>query len=257
MPWTRGAGTSTRARTGPAVYEEFRCFHDARYQGFSTLLRCTFDDALGTIADNSIDLLHIDGLHTYAAVSHDFRSWLPKLSERAVVLFHDTNERRDGFGVWRLWEELIRQYPGFDFLHGHGLGVLAVGEHPPGAVAALCGLSNPVERASVRSRFAALGERLATETDIVTLQQETRLEIGGMATAAAEARSELGQVRSELEQVRAGAAAQLLDVRGEAEAQVQQARAEAGAQSAGSCRSGGADRAGPCRGVARNRRHEA
>ena len=64
----------------------------------------------------------------------------------------------------------------------------------------------------------------------MTLQQETRLEIGGIATAAAEARSELGQVRSELEQVRAGAAAQLLDLRGEAEAQVQQARAEAGAQ---------------------------
>ena len=147
---------------GAAVYEEFRCFHDARYQSFSTLLRCTFDEALGTIADNSIDLLHIDGLHTYAAVSHDFRSWLPKLSERAVVLFHDTNERRDGFGVWRLWEELIRQYPGFDFLHGHGLGVLAVGEHPPRAVAALCGLSDPVERASfgVASRHWASVWRL-------------------------------------------------------------------------------------------------
>ena len=59
---------------GPAVYEEFRCFHDARYQGFSTLLRCTFDDALGTIADNSIDLA------AYRRLAH-LRGRLARLSE--------------------------------------------------------------------------------------------------------------------------------------------------------------------------------
>jgi hypothetical protein len=87
---------------GEEVYDEFRRFHDERYGIFSTLLRCTFDEALDHIADGSVDLLHIDGLHTYEAVRHDFEMWTPKLSSCAVVLLHDTNERRGDFGVWRL-----------------------------------------------------------------------------------------------------------------------------------------------------------
>ena len=96
---------------GEEVYDEFRRFHDDRFAAFSTLLRCTFDEALGAFAEKSIDVLHIDGYHSFGAVTHDFESWLPKLSDQAVVLLHDTNERRDDFGVWRLFEELRERYP--------------------------------------------------------------------------------------------------------------------------------------------------
>src|SRR6516162_6303822 len=105
------------------VYLDLCRFQDERYSAFSKLLRCGFDEAVSYFADSSIDLLHIDGLHTYEAVRRDFESWQPKLSESGVVLFHDTNIREGDFGVWRFWEELRTQFPSFEFLHGAGLGV--------------------------------------------------------------------------------------------------------------------------------------
>lgn len=157
-------GDSQAGEYGEEVFEELARFHDERYSGFSTMLRCTFDEALDKIPEGSVDILHIDGLHTYEAVRHDFESWKPKLSKRAVVLFHDINEYGGDFAVWRLWAELRAQHPSFEFLHGHGLGVLAVGEHAPAAVLALCAIEDRVALASVRGLFARLGERWWFET---------------------------------------------------------------------------------------------
>src|SRR5580704_11903466 len=57
------------------LLKELRAYHDPRYGGFSTLLEMTFDDARAVIGDGSVDLLHIDGTHTYDAVRHDFENW--------------------------------------------------------------------------------------------------------------------------------------------------------------------------------------
>ena len=144
---------------GNDVYEDFRQFHEQHYSKFSTLLRCTFDEALPQFIDSSIDLLHVNGLHTYEGVWHDVESWLPKMSEKGVILLHDTNVRERDFGVWRFWEELRGQYPSFEFLHGYGLGVLAVGEATTEPVLALCRLTDPALVGKLRSRFALIGER--------------------------------------------------------------------------------------------------
>ena len=162
---------------GAEVYEDLRRFHDAHYAAFSDLRRSTFAQALDTVPDASVDLLHIDGLHTYEAVRADFEAWLPKLSPRAVVLFHDTTVREHGFGVWRLWAELSQRYPSFEFLHGHGLGVLGVGPDRGPAMHALAALPDRAVGA-LRERFALIGERwrlemLAGQTE-AALRQETR-----------------------------------------------------------------------------------
>ena len=168
-----------------AVFAELERYNQARFGGFSQLLRCTFDDAAAKFADGSIDLLHIDGLHTYAAVRHDFNTWRSKLSDRAVVLFHDTNERLADFGVWRFWAEVAAAYPGFEFVHAHGLGVLCVGEAAPAAVLALTELL-PRETAAVRGRFARLGERWEIESRALLLARDVAardIHIGSLTDA--------------------------------------------------------------------------
>ena len=93
----------------------------------SALLRMPFDQAVGAV--DEISLLHIDGLHTYEAVKHDFETWEPKV--RDVVLLHDicVPENPD-FGVWKLWEEIKSGNEGvcFEFHHCHGLAVFCKSE---------------------------------------------------------------------------------------------------------------------------------
>ena len=151
---------------GDDVYADLVKFHDQHYAGFSTMLRATFDEALGFVLDGSVDLLHIDGRHRYEDVSHDYATWVPKLSPRAVVLFHDTNVRQGDFGVWRLWAELREAHPSFEFLHGHGLGVLACGPEVQGSIAELCALRDPHAIAALRDRFGLIGERWVATRDM-------------------------------------------------------------------------------------------
>ncbi len=107
------------------IFDSVSAHNLQHYASFSKLLRMTFDDALAEIENESVELLHIDGLHTYEAVRHDFETWLPKLAPGAVVMFHDTNVHERDFGVWKLWEELSVSYPkNLEFIHSHGLGVL-------------------------------------------------------------------------------------------------------------------------------------
>ncbi|WCT23878.1 class I SAM-dependent methyltransferase [Acidovorax temperans] len=176
---------------GETIYQTLQREHDPRYASFSTLLRMTFDEALPQFSNGSVDLLHIDGLHTYEAVRHDFETWLPKMSHRGVVLFHDTNVFRDDFGVHRLWAELSVRYPSMQFSHSNGLGVLLVGAQQPPELLQLCGASSDAATGltpgAARQVFCILGGRLEQLAQVLILQnqlhdareRETQLEQAG------------------------------------------------------------------------------
>src|SRR5205807_934325 len=100
------------------------------YESFSTLLRSSFHEALPRFEEESIDVLHLDGLHTEAAVRHDIESWLPMLRPAGILLLHDVGVRNKGFGVWKIWDELREQSRSWTFHDGPGLGVW---QKPPAA----------------------------------------------------------------------------------------------------------------------------
>lgn len=141
---------------GPEVLDDLRGHHDPLYGSFSELVRSTFDDASSRFGAGSIDLLHIDGLHTYDAVRHDYEEWSSKVSRRGIVLLHDSARHVDGFGVWRLVEELSERHPTFEFTHGNGLALVLLGDEVPQELVALTELDERAA-ASVRALFAALG----------------------------------------------------------------------------------------------------
>ena len=161
---------------GEEVFSDVSKFNLKHFRQFSTLLRTTFDDARSYFPDCDVDLLHIDGMHTYDAVRQDFETWRSALSARAVVVFHDINVRERQFGVWRLWHELRGQYPAFEFDHSNGLGVLGVGPDQGPDMRALFDLSgDTLSAAAFRHRVAVRGEAFQWQVQAETarVQLET------------------------------------------------------------------------------------
>lgn len=184
---------------GDEVLADLRLHHDARYEHFSRLVQSTFDDAAAEFADGSIDLLHIDGLHTYEAVKHDFETWLPRLSPHAVVVLHDINVRERNFGVWQLWDELKEKYPSFELIHGHGLGVLAVGAEYPAALNVLLKSSKDVP--VIREFFYRLGTGIDRELTVRFLNAraaEREAHVQQLTARIDQLNAELAQARAEI-----------------------------------------------------------
>jgi hypothetical protein len=78
-------------------------------------------DAVAGSWNRSIDILHIDGKHTYEAAKEDYLTWSKFVKPSGAVLLHDTCVPH--FGVRQLLHEIA--LPKVNFSHSHGLGVVS------------------------------------------------------------------------------------------------------------------------------------
>jgi hypothetical protein len=145
---------------GEDVHDAMAAVVARDYPGIVRMRRGYFSDTRPTVADAALDLLHIDGRHGYDDVLEDYTSWRSSVREGGVILFHDIAERDRGFEVWRLWEELSSTHPSFSFRHGHGLGVLAVGEPAQPALARLF-TADAATTDRIRADYERLGDEVA------------------------------------------------------------------------------------------------
>ena len=154
-PWIDAENTFR----APPTFERFRSQLQDKYPA-QHFIRGSFAHALSCFDDGSIDLLHIDGRRSYVATIEDFAGWLPKMSRKGTVLFHDIAVYRREYDVWRLWDELKEKYPAYSFHHGDGLGILYVGDQDNVLREAIRLLNSRGEYATLAQLFfARLGER--------------------------------------------------------------------------------------------------
>lgn len=71
-----------------------------------------------------IDILHIDGLHTYDAVKSDYLNYKNFLHENSVIMFHDTVSYPQDIG--KFFNAL--NLPKVNFQHSYGLGVASLNQ---------------------------------------------------------------------------------------------------------------------------------
>ena len=141
------------------------------YPASVRLVRATFEEARAQFPDGSVDLLHIDGRHAYEDVVADYEIWRSSVRDGGIILFHDIAERENGFGVWRLWEEIAEPGRSFAFAHGHGLGVLAIGDPRSPRLTALFDADDATAR-RIRADFSRLGEDVERRAWLETLPAE-------------------------------------------------------------------------------------
>ena len=182
---------------GEDVYTLVNRVNGERYSSFSTLLRGYFDDHVNSFDDGTIDLLHIDGRHGYDDVKHDFESWLPKVSNRGVVLFHDIAVLDRGFGVYKFWAELTATYPSFHFDHSSGLGVLAVGRDIPESIAALVNVTDE-EGDAIRAFYANRGGEVMQQYDDSVTSHREGIELSMARQALIDMPAEIDRIKNSL-----------------------------------------------------------
>lgn len=111
VPWRRGEFTEEEAQQHfDDAFDEVRAAFsgDARIR----IIRAMSLDAADQIADQSLDVVYIDGSHDYEDVRDDLRAWSPKLRQDGLLTGDDyywSDDRGRNFPVRRAVDEFIAE----------------------------------------------------------------------------------------------------------------------------------------------------
>jgi hypothetical protein len=143
-----------------SVFENFKINHK-QYEDISSYIKSDFESGMKEIKNDSIEIIHIDGFHTYAAVENDFNLAYQKINkQKGIILLHDINEYQITFGVNKFWQEIEKKFKVFKFNHGHGLGVVFVGSKIDKKIIEIFSLNAPDEMYLIKNIFEILGQRV-------------------------------------------------------------------------------------------------
>jgi hypothetical protein len=159
-----------------SIFDKFIENHKS-YENFSEYIKDDFENAMKKIDDNSIELLHIDGFHSYTAAENDFNLAMQKIDkQKGIILLHDINEYQITFGVNKFWESLKGKFQFFQFNHGHGLGVIFIGTEIKTELLDSFYLNDAKKSIVFRNLFELLGQRveLFAENKMVKEKLEDR-----------------------------------------------------------------------------------
>ena len=136
-----------------------RAHHDPLYGDFSQLIQVAPGEAHTNFENGAVDLLHISGRSSNELPGDWIESWLPKMSNRGVIVLDSISLHEGESHVWKLWKKLKAEHPHFEFLHERGLGVISVGASPSDQVKQLLGAREP-SASLIREFFRQQGQKL-------------------------------------------------------------------------------------------------
>lgn len=157
---------------GQKNYIRAKSTNKKEFSKFSSLERLPHNEALSYHKDKSIDLLHICNIERYDLIKDCFNAWLPKMSQKGIVLIHGTNHKHERNDIWRFFEEIKNEHLAFEFIFGEGLGVVCIGKNVDFRFTEL--IEEARHSPFFTEFFNALGETVFHKTLYADIQEETR-----------------------------------------------------------------------------------
>lgn len=137
--------------------ESIRAAHDRSFAAVSRRLSLHPGEAPESVEDGSVDLLLASTPEDLAAIRATLDRWRPKLSDAAVLVVPRTGVEGRKIGSRAAFLALAEGRPSFEFTHGDGLGLIALGcDVPPGLAPLFQADSIPARRDAIRRAYARL-----------------------------------------------------------------------------------------------------